>query len=99
MAKMSPRNARFGSATTPEFVNSPGFTERPAAARADADAGMIPLFAAMAARFAAPPSAISQIPGTRQLARTKYPARRYEARCAALWIAGDPSGITEMIRT
>jgi hypothetical protein len=99
MAKMSPRNARLGSATTPEFVNSPGFTERPAAARADADAGMIPLLDAMAARFAAPPSEISQIPGTRQLLKTKYPARRYEATCAPLWSAGEPSGNTEMIRT
>jgi hypothetical protein len=68
MANTSPRKASRGSSTTLEFRNPGSAAGSPAAARAAGDAGMTPPLARMASRLRAAPSAVSTIPGTRQLA-------------------------------
>jgi hypothetical protein len=70
VAKMSPRNSRWGCWTAPEFTNP----SAPATWRAmSGSAGMTPPFAAMAMKFRAPPSMMIGTPGIRRLLQANAP--------------------------
>jgi len=75
MAKTSPRNATCAPATTSEFANEPDCTERPAASRAERDAGITPPFAAMATKFRTPPSATTHTKRSSRFRSTNAAAR------------------------
>ena len=73
---MSPRKPSGASLAGAEFVKSPAFWAMPAASIASGSAGITPPLVAMAAKFSAPPSAITSSPGMWRLATRNAPSRK-----------------------
>ena len=78
MAKISPRNDTFGDGSAIEFEKwiSGEDADRPAVARAWAEAGITPPLEMMATRLSDVPRAMSHIPGIRRLATRKPTAKK-----------------------
>ena len=74
--KTSPRKPSVAPSAGAEFANSVASWGMPAAAIASGSAGITPPLARMAAKFRAPPAAITSSPGMWRLTTRKAPSSR-----------------------